>query len=174
MRMLAFRGKLLKGSFCCSEKQYLSLRERIISQQPGFQHFRAGPMTSVNYWQFFSVFMSAYSTVLLRVKFGEECTCLVSRNNYPKEFYEFTEFTGEDGVHREWSNSIACIFLQSNWLYLHIFPLIFSPFLSGRTHSLFLLLVQNGSVHIPNVGKTLHSTSNIDHPKRSVVKNVFI
>lgn len=58
--------------------------------------------------------MFAYSTVLQRVKLGEEFISFVSRNNYLEEFYEFTEVTGEDGAHREWSNNTASSLLPSN------------------------------------------------------------
>lgn len=88
------------------------------------------------------------------VNLGEDCVSFLSRNNCPPKFYEFTEFTGEDGV-PAWS------LVSSNWLHLHVLPPLPILFISETTFYSFLcraVLYRN------------HSVSNIEHLKRNLVK----
>lgn len=115
--------------------------------------------------------MFAYSTVLQRVKLGEEFISFVSRNNYLEEFYEFTEVTGEDGVPGNGPITQHQAFCHRTSFNSHLPSYLLSLFLS-RTNSVFLL-IQIDSIHIPNVRKTLYSTSNIYHPKGNIVNYIF-
>lgn len=165
MRILALGQKLLKGSFC-----YLSLRDLTISQHHAFQQFRASATNSVSVSAFLlpclhiPLFYNVLSLVKnLYLSFPETITLknFMSLQKSPEKM-------GHIGNGPITQHQAFCHRTSFN---SHLPSYLLSLFLS-RTNSVFLL-VQIDSIRIPNVRKTLYSTSNIYHPKGNIVNYIF-